>query len=300
MKNLEKIKRRIKFIVKESFGKNIDVIFYSLLPSKIQKNQKNRFWIEEFLQKRGFVYIDRNKKSIKVNNLTIFYHDRLPIRDVLSINLSENSFIRKNFLNNSTMGTEGSYEHRGVKLEKGDIVIDAGANIGMFSLHASQKIENGQVIAFEPIKETVKVLQKNIKENSCTNIEIAQYALGKENTEVNFFVDESSLVKSSILHDRMRQHTNIEKVRQVTLDDFVAKNNIGKIDFIKADIEGSERNFLDGAKQTIKKHKPKLAICIYHLPDDPEVIENKIREFVPEYKIHKTKTKLFAWIEKEW
>ena len=84
----------------------------------------------------------------------------------------------------------------------------------------------------------------------------------------------------------------------VSLDSFVSQRNISKLDFIKADIEGMERDFLFGAKETIKKFRPCLALCIYHRPDDPEVIEKIIRDFEPQYKIIKTKTKIFAYYGK--
>lgn len=73
------------------------------------------------------------------------------------------------------------------------------------------------------------------------------------------------------------------------------ENKIPKIDFIKVDVEGMERDLLIGAEETIKRFKPKIAICIYHRPDDPEVIEGIIKKFVPTYKITKTNYKLFAY-----
>ena len=52
------------------------------------------------------------------------------------------------------------------------------------------------------------------------------------------------------------------------------------------DIEGSEEAALKGAIKTIKKHKPKLAICAYHKPDDLCVLPQLIKSMVPEYKLY--------------
>jgi hypothetical protein len=69
-----------------------------------------------------------------------------------------------------------------------------------------------------------------------------------------------------------------------------------RVDFIKADIEGAEREMLKGAAHVLKTFAPKLAICTYHLPDDPEVLEQIIKEANPNYKIVHLRHKLFATV----
>ena len=62
-----------------------------------------------------------------------------------------------------------------------------------------------------------------------------------------------------------------------TIDDYVSENGIVRVDFIKADIEGAERDMLRGVVKILQRFKPKLSICTYHLKDDPEVLESIVK-----------------------
>jgi len=292
MVKIQQILWRIRFLVLESWGMHPAVITYTVVPFL----RKIKDWREVFLIKKGFINVNRGKHSISVTGLTFNYSRHLPIADIISILLSKNRFINRNFIKNSALKMEGPYELGDVKLKDGDTVIDIGANIGIFSIFSAKKIRSsGKVLSFEPIKETRRFLNKNIEQNGLSNISIYPVALGENNRQVIFSVNEDVLGDSTKLTEHEGGYN--EEVRQFTLDLFIEENNVKNVNFIKADIEGMERDMLRGAEHTIKKFKPKLAICIYHLPDDPEVIEKIIKGFVPEYKVVKTKTKLFAWYE---
>lgn len=73
----------------------------------------------------------------------------------------------------------------------------------------------------------------------------------------------------------------MNEIEVTTLDSEVGDE---KITFIKMDIEGSELNALKGARATIMKNRPRLAICIYHKPEDICEIPEYILSVVPEYR----------------
>ena len=282
---------RVRFILFESWSKNIHVLMYTLFPFI----RKNINWRASFLHKKGYISWQGNRKEFEVKGLSFFYSGQIPIADVVSILLSEEPFIKKNFILNSAFKLEGPYENQGVRLQERDVVVDVGANIGLFSVYAADKVgKGGRVLGFEPIEKTRGLLEKNASANGFSEIiSVQPYALGETIKKVTFTVNDEVLGDSSIEEKNGRQ----EDAQQYTLDKFVEDKNLNDVNFIKADIEGMEREMLKGAERTIIKFKPKLAICIYHLPDDPEVIEGIIRSYVPEYRMHKTKTKLFAWCE---
>lgn len=186
---------------------------------------------------------------------------------------------------------EGPYEYDEVHLNEGDIVIDAGANIGIFSTYAASK--KCTVYAFEPIEGTLNLLKKNVKlyDNS---IKICRYALGNKNEKIKCYIDEQSNTSSSII--KRNNNEKYIEVQATTIDNFVKANNLEKVDFIKADIEGAERFMLEGAKETLAKFAPKLSICTYHLYDDPEVLENLIKKYNSKYVVKHNWKKLFAYV----
>ena len=122
----------------------------------------------------------------------------------------------------------------------------------------------------------------------------------KEELQINICDQNSgsnSLVSENFDIQRQAVYTDrYETVQIITLDAFVEANGITKIDYIKSDIEGFERNLLRGAQQTLKRLAPKLAICTYHFPDDPKVLESLILKANPNYTVVHLRHKLFAMV----
>jgi hypothetical protein len=75
-------------------------------------------------------------------------------------------------------------------------------------------------------------------------------------------------------------------VTTVTLDDLVGERGLERVDFIKLDIEGAEVNALEGAANTLRRHRPRLAIAAYHRNDDLTRIPVTLRQMGPNYRFH--------------
>ncbi len=285
---IQKFFWRIKFSFVYGWRTNPAILIYTIIPYVRNKS----LWRENFLVERGYIIWDREESKFRVGLYNFCYQGQLPIADIISILLGQDPWIRRNFVKNNAFAIEGPYEEAGVWLKKEDVVIDVGANIGIFSVYAASKASF--VYSCEPIMRTRELLEKNVMKNRLPNVKIVPVALGAEDGQVFFSVNKEVLGDS--IRGSLESADYKERVEQKTLDEVVEEQKISKVDFIKADIEGAEREMLKGAEKTIRKYKPKLAICTYHLPDDPEVIEGIIKKYVPEYKIYKTRKKIFAWI----
>lgn len=182
---------------------------------------------------------------------------------------------------------EGAYEYGSVQLKEGDIVFDCGANIGIFSAVAAWK--GASVYAFEPLQECFLQLQKQA--DICSNGRIfpVNYALSNHCGQETIFFSEAGMTEASLFGIGEKQSVEV-----ITIDEYVRQNGIKHVDFIKADIEGAERDMLSGAKETLRKFAPKLAICTYHRPDDKEVLSKIIMEANPDYHIEYKWKKLYA------
>lgn len=180
-----------------------------------------------------------------------------------------------------------------VTVSPGDIVIDAGAWVGDFSAYANYK-GCKLSFAFEPSLSTYDALCKTAILND-GNIFPIKIALSNKNGVENFYVfEENSACNRFGNACEVPQTAKKITVKTEKLDTFVQSNAIERIDFIKADIEGAERNLLAGAHNVLKKFAPKLSIATYHLPDDPEILKKIILDANPSYKIVQLRTMLYA------
>ena len=192
---------------------------------------------------------------------------------------------------------EGPYEYGEVCLKEGDIVFDCGANRGLFSAVASRY--GCQVFAFEAIPDIIdNYLSKTANMNG--NIRIANFAVWDKEETLNFshMLDHIGASRCDHLRDEIvaRKKRKHLAVPAITLDAFVGKNGIERVDFIKSDIEGAERNMLRGARKILKEFASKLSICTYHLPDDPQVFREIILDANPKYQIVEKFSKMYAHV----
>ena len=175
------------------------------------------------------------------------------------------------------------------------MIFSIGAFYGETSIWFSKCVgEEGRVYAFEALEENVRVAGCNCRRNSINNIIVENICFWKETALLNFNIDYGS---SKITND----NTGV-RVNTTTVDEYCVNNKIDKLDFLKMDIEGAEYEVLCGAKETIKKYKPKLAICVYHKPEDIIELPALILGMRPDYKIafrhyslRGTETVMYAW-----
>ena len=173
-----------------------------------------------------------------------------------------------------------------IKVEDGDYVIDGGACTGDSTLSFISKAKNkGRIFAFEFLDENLEKFHINVGLNPKynENITLIKKALWSDSKRTLYAAPNYS---GTMVSDTKTDNPTEREINCISIDDFVNENKIEKIDFIKMDIEGSELNALIGARETITKFRPKLAICIYHKNTDLWQIPRFIKELVPEYKLY--------------
>jgi len=169
--------------------------------------------------------------------------------------------------------------------EEGDYIIDGGGFIGDTALYFAEKIgKTGKIFSFEFVKENLDVYNKNLELNPHfkDRIEIFENALWSDSKE-NLYVYGIGPATRVTMSEPPEYSL---KIPSKSIDDLVDEQNIPKIDFIKLDIEGAEIDCLKGAKKTIEKFRPKLAVCIYHKPDDFITIPQLINDCHPYYDMY--------------
>ena len=143
------------------------------------------------------------------------------------------------------------------------IVIDAGANIGWFTLILSKLVgDKGHVYSFEPDPQLFKILKENTEINNLTNVSLFQMALSDKNGVAKFSINKIQDGDNRLDSQSMTENTI--DVKTIKLDRFSEENNL-KIDFIKMDIQGSEPKVFAGMKKVVSKN-PQLKIITEFSP----------------------------------
>lgn len=141
--------------------------------------------------------------------------------------------------------------------EKIPVIIDCGGNCGFATIYFKLFSPEAKIITFEPNPEVFKLLRKNIETNNFKNVELVDAACGKENSEINFFINEGYSLASSTL---LKNSTNTIKVKQICLSDYINS----EISLLKLDVEGAEFDVIKNLITTNKLRLVKRLAIEYH------------------------------------
>ena len=184
---------------------------------------------------------------------------------------------------------EQQYFPEFLQLQEDEVFVDCGAYDGDTILDFINKTHEkySKIYAFEPDKTNFEKLEQNI--SHFKNIEIIEKGCFSRRDTLRF--QDSDGISSAISN----QGNVIVEVDAI--DNVVS----GKVTYIKMDIEGSELEALKGAQKTIRTYLPRLAISLYHRPDDffsiPQYIyelHNSYQFFLRHYGLYTSELVLYA------
>jgi FkbM family methyltransferase len=174
------------------------------------------------------------------------------------------------------------YEKGPVRIRTGDVVFDAGSHLGAFTRFALQH-GAGLVVAFEPEAINLACYKRTFQQElAAGRIILVEEALWEEPGTLDFTTGQHSGAGS--VHPSEGK-PDAQLVPATTIDETVARLGLDRLDFIKMDIEGSERHALRGGRQSLARFSPKLAICIYHRPDDREAVPQEVQAALSSYQM---------------
>jgi len=156
-------------------------------------------------------------------------------------------------------------------VREGSTVVDAGANIGQYSMIASTAVgASGQVHSFEPVEINFRHLKQNVGRNRLTNIHLNQIALWNESTRVRLELpgggDGIGTNNGQYSVNTSGNANDLGVTAQaVRLDDYAQEHNLGRIDLIKMDVEGAEWAALQGMAGIIQRDRPTLLMEVNRL-----------------------------------
>lgn len=175
--------------------------------------------------------------------------------------------------------------------KKSQVIVDVGANTGLYSIVGALSAKSAKVFSFEPYRANFNRLNYNIGLNNLFNISTIEMALGNNKGVIDFYVpkysERISQVSSVNKHFSEAHRQNgvslFERIEvdQELLDNLIIKD-IKRIDLLKIDVESHEWAVLQGAINSIKSFRPHIICEIFY----SNQMLNLLKVFVEEMNYH--------------
>jgi FkbM family methyltransferase len=167
-------------------------------------------------------------------------------------------------------------------VHRGDIVLDCGAHVGVFTktaLAAGASL----VVAIEPSPDTVEALRRNLAaEVKAGRVIIYPKGVWDREDILTLFDNGNSAAGNSFVN-RESQGSEIPRIPVTTIDRLVNELQLPKVDFIKTDIKGASERALTGAAGVLVRFHPRLAISTEEPPEDAQAITNLLLRLGKDY-----------------
>jgi FkbM family methyltransferase len=152
------------------------------------------------------------------------------------------------------------YKYEPVSIQKGDVVIDIGANIGVFSVYAV-KCGAKHVHAYEPNPANVKLIKNNLKLNAIADlVTVHSVAVSGEVGSTRLYLAHLNVGHTLFDHNIKGRLDKFIKVNTVSLAHIINSNKLDRVDFLKLDCEGSEGDILLSTPKSVWSKIGKIAI----------------------------------------
>ncbi len=164
------------------------------------------------------------------------------------------------------------------KYIEGQVVLDMGCNIGLWSLYASKLAS--RVYSFEPAKATFDIATRNLTDNKAFTVALYQQAIAEKNGITTFYHNENTTMNS--LNPAVGNKPELqEEVETVRIDTFLKDNKLDHIGFAKIDIEGTEDKFF--VSESFQNIVPKLDAFVYEYhawcQSNPQMINGALSDY---------------------
>jgi len=173
-------------------------------------------------------------------------------------------------------GLYGDWEKESLRIwaylsQSATVILDIGANTGVFSILSSVNNPKARIIAVEPIDVNFSILQQNINKNKITNIAAIKVAISNTDGIAKMFMLKDSLnYMTSINLNRYDDAPEVKQKREVveveipmiSFPTLQHKYNLDKLDLVKIDVEEHEYEVLQSMYPLIQKTLPNILVEI--------------------------------------
>jgi FkbM family methyltransferase len=177
---------------------------------------------------------------------------------------------------------EKVYDHPTVRVRPGDTVLDCGAHIGGFAATALRAGAR-TVVAIEPEHSNLLAFRRNFQEElKSGRVKLVEKGVWEASGRLVLHLSKVGDSHSIVVKP---EGPGDQPMEVITIDALVESLKLTRVDFVKMDVEGAELQALRGARKTLQRLKPRLAISSYHQVGDPAAICRLVWEARPDYLV---------------